>query len=124
MLETYSPILYPQWCESDLHAFELNNMCSLLAMQPSALLNRFIINLRSLNTPGASQGSSGRQHWSRFTAPNFRIPDSFLGNIGEDLQDGHEPADNNLDGHYGSEADAVHLNTEVSFSIRTAKLIP
>ena len=81
-------------------------------MQPSVLMNRFIINLRSLSTAGSSQDSSARQHWSRFSAPNFNIPDSFLGNIGEDLQDGHEPADNDLDGHH--EMDAVCLDTEGS----------
>ena len=84
-------------------------------MQPPILMNRFIINLRSLNRvniPESSQGSSARQHWSRFSAPNFHIPDSFLGNIGEDLQDGHEPADDDLDGHH--EMDAVCLNTESS----------
>ena len=95
----------------DLHAsaFALDNMHSPLAMQPPVLANRFIINLRSLNTAGSSQDSSARQHWSRFSAPNFHIPDSFLGNIGEDLQDGHEPADGDLDG--SRETDTVRLNT-------------
>ena len=73
-------------------------------------MNRFIINLRSLNIPNLSQGSSARQHWSKFFAPNFHIPDSFLGNIGEDLQNGHEPANADLDGR--DETDAVRLNTE------------
>ena len=70
-------------------------------MQPSVLMNRFIINLRSLNSPDSSQGSSARQHWSRFSTPSFRIPDSesFLGNIGEDLQHGHEPADDDYAGN-------------------------
>ena len=72
-------------------------------------MNRFIINLRSINTAGSSQGSSSRQHWSRFSVPNFHIPNSFLGNIGEDLQDGHEPADDDLDGHH--ETDAVRFST-------------
>ena len=75
-------------------------------------MNRFIINLRSLKTHGSSQDSSARQHWSRFSTLNFHIPDSFLGNIGEDLQDGHEPADDNLDGHHVSEANAVCFNAE------------
>ena len=87
-------------------------MGSPLEMQPPVLMNRFIINLRSLNTAGSSQGSSARQHWSRFSVPNFHIPDSFIGNIGEDLQDGHEPADDDLDGHH--ETDAIRLNTEGS----------
>ena len=55
-------------------------------------MNRFIINLRSLYASGLSQCST-RQHWSSFSAPNFRIPDSFLGNIGENLQEGYEPAE-------------------------------
>ena len=71
-------------------------------------MNRFIINLRSINTAGSSQGSSDRQHWSRFSIPNFHVPDSFLGNIGEDLQDGYEPAEDDLDGHH--KTSAVHLN--------------
>ena len=82
------------------------------AMQPLVLLNRFIINLRSLATPSSSQGSSARQHSSRFSAPNFHIPDSFLDNIGEDLQDDHEPATTGIDGHH--DADAICLNTEGS----------
>ena len=61
-------------------------------MQPPVLMNRFMINLKSLSTTRSSQGSSAG-HLSRFSAPNFRIPDSFLGNIGEDLQHGHEHAD-------------------------------
>ena len=81
-------------------------------MQPSVLMSRFIINLRSLNTAGSSQDSSIRQHLSQFSAPNFHIPDSFLGNIGEDLQDGHEPVDNDLGGHH--EMDDVFFDTEDS----------
>ena len=109
-LETYSPHLYQHWCESDLHTSALNSMGSPLAIQPPLLMNRFMINLRSINTAGSSQGSSARQHWSRFSAPNFHIPDSFLGNIGEDLQDGHEPANADLESH--NEMDVVRLNTE------------
>jgi hypothetical protein len=78
-------------------------------MQPPVLMNRFIINLRSIDTASSSQDSSARQHWSRFSPPNFHIPDSFLGNIGEDLQDGYEPADDDLDGHH--EMNAARLNT-------------
>ena len=83
-------------------------MGSPLAIQPLVLMNRFIINLRSLNTAGSSQGSSARQHWSKFSAPNFHIPGSFLGNIGEDLQDGHEPVEDDLGGRH--ETDAICLN--------------
>ena len=87
-------------------------MGSPLAMQPPVLMNRFIINLRSINTASSSQDSSARQHWSRFSVPNFHIPDSFLDNIGEDLQDGHKPTDNDLESHH--ETDAIRLNTEDS----------
>ena len=83
-----------------------------MAMQPPVLTNRFIINLRSLSIQSSFQDSSVRQHWSRFSTPNFRIPGSFLGNIGEDLQDGHEPADDYLDGHHTM--DAVCSNAENS----------
>ena len=84
----------------------------LATLQPLVLMNRFIINLRSLNNLSSSQGSSARQHWSRFSTPNFHIPDSFLGNIGEDLQEGHEPANADCDGHH--ETGAARLNTERS----------
>lgn len=82
-----------------------------MTVQPLVLMNRFIINLRSLSTAGSSQDSSA-QHWSRFTAPNFHIPDSFLGNIGEDLQDGHKSANSDLDN--GQEIDAVSHNIQSS----------
>ena len=92
----------------------LNSEGSPFAMQPPVLVNRFIINLRSLNSASSSQGSSARQHWSRFSAPNFHIsgPESFLGNIGEDLQHGQEPADADLDGHH--DMDILCLNPEGS----------
>ena len=79
-------------------------------MQPPVLMNRLIIKLRSLNTASSSQNSSARKHWSRFSAPNFHIPDSFLDNIGEELQDGHKPADDDLVSHH--ETEAACLNTE------------
>ena len=75
-------------------------------------MSRFIINLRSLNTAGLSQDSSTRQHFSQFSAPNFHIPDSFLGNIGEDLRDGHELADDDLGSRH--EMDDVCFDTEDS----------
>ena len=85
-------------------------MSSPLATQLPILTNRFLINLRSLNTHSSSQSSSGQQHWSGSSA-YFHISDSFLGNIGEDLWDGHEPADNDLEGRHESEADTVCFNT-------------
>ena len=50
-------------------------------------MNRFIINLRTLNAADPAEVSQ-RQHLSRFSVPNFRIPQSFLGNIGENLTHG------------------------------------
>ena len=82
-----------------------------LIIQHSVLVNRFMINLKSLSAAGSSQGSSAR-HWSRFSAPNFHIPDSLLGNIGEDLQGDYEPADDNLDGD--QEMGAASLSIQVS----------
>lgn len=58
-------------------------------------MNRFMISLKSCSTAGSSQSSSA-QHLSRFSAPNFRIPDLSLGNIGEDLQHGYKLADDSL----------------------------
>ena len=59
------------------------------------LANRFLINLRSINNPSRTQFESSF-HASRFSAPNFQIPDHILGNIGGSLQDGdsevHETA--------------------------------
>ena len=48
-------------------------------------MNRFIINLRTLGTPSPADET---QHFSRFTAPNFRVPETILGNIGEPLTHG------------------------------------
>ena len=101
----------------DLHtlAFALDNMGSPLTIQPPVLMNRFVINLRSLSSPDLSQGGSARQLWSRFSEPNFRIPDSksFLGNIGEDLQYGHESADDDYTSN-DQTMDTVCPNTEDS----------
>ena len=94
------------------YIFAHNNPTQPSITQPPVLTNRFIINLKSLSSAGSSQGSSAR-HWSRFSLPNFCVPDSFLGNIGEDLQlDGHGRADDNLDDD--QEVDAVSLSQQVS----------
>ena len=49
-------------------------------------MNRFIINLRSIDAPSPYEADS---RWSQFSLPNFRIPETLLRNIGEDLQEGH-----------------------------------
>lgn len=47
-----------------------------------------MLNLRSLDSAG-TQAASSTRHFSRFSAPNFRMPESInLGNIGEDLSPG------------------------------------
>jgi hypothetical protein len=54
-------------------------------------MNRFLINLRSLNSSGVS--SSDAQHFSQFSTANFKVPDSILGNIGQPLDHGTEHVD-------------------------------
>ena len=83
-------------------------------MQPSVLMNRFIINLKSLSPAGLSHGSSV-QCWSRFTVPNIYIQDSFLGNIGEDLQHGHKPVCDDYDGN--KESDTTGLNIQSFYEV-------
>ena len=47
-----------------------------------------MLNLRQLNEPEHSNANLDGQHFSRFTAPNFRVPSYSLGNIGEPLDYG------------------------------------
>lgn len=83
-------------------------------MQPPVQTNRFFINLKSVSTGSSSQGSSDRQHWSSFSAPDFRIPDLSLGNIGEDLQHGYDSKPANDDHGGDQEMDAPSLNIQGS----------
>lgn len=55
------------------------------------LANRFLINLRSISDRRGTTQSSF--HTSRFSIPNFHIPDNILGNIGESLRDGDDGDD-------------------------------
>ena len=105
--------------KSPFYTFVLNNTSLHLIIQPLVLVNRFIINLRSLSTASSSQGRSSQQHRSRLSALSFRIPDSFLGNIGEDLQEGHELTDDNLNGD--QEMDAAGLNTHGSLEAESVE---
>ena len=57
-------------------------------MQPAILINRFIINLRSLNKIEDPTYNSDANHLSRFSAPNFVVNSNILGNIGEPLEHG------------------------------------
>ena len=123
-LEACSQSLSQHWCELNL----LPTLCAQqyeptpLIIQPAVLMNRFMINLKSLVTPGSSLGGSARQLSSiRFSVPNFHIPVSFLGNIGQDLQHGQEPTDEDDDGDQeldvgltmrrSSEAESVETST-------------
>lgn len=58
-------------------------------------MNRFLISLRSLDDPGSMDTDA--QHFSRFSAPRFRVPESIFGNIGEELTHGTNPADEEVD---------------------------
>ncbi|GJE93846.1 hypothetical protein PsYK624_100100 [Phanerochaete sordida] len=66
-------------------------MSELINVLPPIFVNRFILNLRSHDaTSGAGNMTTGDARLSRFSAPNFRVPDSFLGNIGEPLEAGQD----------------------------------
>lgn len=78
-------------------------------MQPSILVNRFIINLRSLNQFSLSTSTHSAQapgRFSQFTAPNLRILTNMLGNAGEPLV--HDDSNPNIqeNGDYEAESDA------------------
>ena len=46
-------------------------------------MNRFLLNLRSIDTQGAT--SLTPDDFANFTAPNFRVSGTILGNIGQPL---------------------------------------
>ena len=75
-------------------------------MQSPILINRFMINLNSLGSSQAYDTSSQELSRSRLTVLNFRIPESFLGNIGEDLAYCHNDA---ADDDIATEVPADHL---------------
>lgn len=56
-------------------------------------MNRFMLDLRSLNGVNNTDSSSEYPFQSRASSPDFRIPESVLGNIGEPLQYGQEGFD-------------------------------
>ena len=78
------------------------------------LANRFLINLRSLNNPSRSHSDSSF-HASRFSIPNFQIPDRILGNIGESLEDGHSEFDEPI----SEELEAAVLEMDTRTSTRS-----
>ena len=83
-----------------------------LTMQLSVLTNRFVINLKSLGTAGSelSQSSSSGRHRSRLSALDFCVQSSFLGNIGEDLQDDYDTGSGDND----QETDSMSANVQDS----------
>lgn len=98
-------------------------------------MNRFIINLRSLNANDSYAGSLARQLGS--STLNFRIPNSFLGNIGEDLRDGDELTDSysyddletdtnsassGTHGSFGDELKDISLSVPDNFSSTNVKV--
>ena len=66
------------------------------ALQPPVLINRFLIDLRSLDTSNQLSTDGGVPNLSHFSV-NFRIPETTLGNIGEsldyDLSEGIDESD-------------------------------
>ncbi|GJE86550.1 hypothetical protein PsYK624_026300 [Phanerochaete sordida] len=70
----------------------------LLLVLPSVLIQRFILNLRQSAQAAVPDTATGEGRFSRFSAPDFRVQSarSFLGNIGEsleDAEDGQAPKD-------------------------------
>ncbi|EKM60199.1 uncharacterized protein PHACADRAFT_203457 [Phanerochaete carnosa HHB-10118-sp] len=80
---------------------------SFVKYMPPLLIQRFILNLRQLNsTAQASENNSDAQHFSRFSV-SFRVPSDFLGNIGEPLDRGpSEPLGAEEDGDPGQYSEA------------------
>lgn len=58
-------------------------------------MNRFLINLRALDDESSVITHS--QRLSQFSSVLFRIPDTFIGNIGESLEYGAQPTDEDVD---------------------------
>ena len=59
-----------------------------LHVQPLIMVNRFLINLRSLSNIANSLPNSDNQDSPRFSLPDFRVSETLLGNIGEPLEHG------------------------------------
>lgn len=78
------------------------------------LINRFTINLRSLDNEEALISTSAAQHFSRFSVPNFRVPESVLGNIGEPLQYGGESIEGDLEQHSEHDDSITNRTTSIT----------
>ncbi|GJE85275.1 hypothetical protein PsYK624_013540 [Phanerochaete sordida] len=70
---------------------------------PAVLFNRFMLNLRSVDDTGEPPSPAAPPRLSRFSSPRFRIPESFLGNIGGPVDTG--------DGEYVEDSSEV-VHTE------------
>ncbi|KAJ3558484.1 hypothetical protein NM688_g903 [Phlebia brevispora] len=69
-----------------------NPMTTFTEILPNVVLSRFLINLRQVENGETSHMS----HFSRFSAPSFRVPTlpDIIGNLGEPLVNGdHDPID-------------------------------
>ena len=69
-----------------LHILWRHRLIAYVRLQP-ILISRFLINLREAHQP---EGSTSAGHFSRFSAPNFRVPTiaSIVGDMGEPLAHG------------------------------------
>jgi hypothetical protein len=65
-------------------------------LQPPILINRFLINLRSLDDSGISDAANAQPS---LQSMSFRTPDSVLGNFGQPLDHGSEHEDEDFGPH-------------------------
>ena len=72
-------------------------------------MNRFFINLRSLDHPAST--NTDAQHFSRFSIANFRVPESLLGNIGQPMDDGARRDDEDADVERDLDSLPIELDT-------------
>lgn len=66
-----------------------NSICGSVT---AVLISRFLLNLRQVNEDSAGGASV---NFSQFSAPAFRIPESIIGNLGEELE--HGPLEEEID---------------------------
>lgn len=84
-----------------------NSICGSVT---AVLISRFLLNLRQVNEDSAGGASV---NVSQFSAPAFRIPESIIGNLGEELEHGPlEVESNDIDVYeddveVGGEADSA-----------------
>ncbi|KAJ3540632.1 hypothetical protein NM688_g6200 [Phlebia brevispora] len=69
-----------------------NPITTISSVFPNIVISRFLIGLREIDNPGTSDAA----RFSRFSAPNFRVPTlpSIVGNLGEPLTVGEEIPNN------------------------------